>query len=174
VTGVQTCALPIFKNLDEINNLDNFQLKKIYLMLKFLEDSTFRNKIGEIIQKDISDGLPEHGGIVIFNNKHELFLKEYPTLSKNEETYLAPEEIFLRPSLAYFHLHSSNANESKFAGASSLDIMIAKANLELINKYDEFLISSLEKGLFNVDYYGGKNKKINKVDLGNYKYNLNQ
>jgi hypothetical protein len=72
-------------------------------------------------------------------------------------------------------LHAEDYNDSIFAGASEKDIFSVESNYKfnVSNWINEFIITSLRKGEFNVDYIGldlNKDDKVRAIDLGNYSY----
>ncbi len=167
------------EDYSQINELSINQNKIIYLMLNALEDSSFCNNIGKIIEEDIKEKYSEIGGIITFKEKDKINLRCIESeLSKfkdeeNDGQYLLPSDEHFSKKLAYFHLHSSKYNETEFAGPSTTDIFILEAHSIFSGLTNEFVITSLEKGKFNVDYAGvdtklGKNAKV--IDLGNYTY----
>ena len=170
-------------NLDKrwqiINDLSLAQNQRIYLMLKSLKDSSFLNRIGTIIEKDIQDKYSEHGGIVTISPNLKLKLKVIDSENskdksiENNNWYTLPEEAYIIPHLAKFHLHATKYKDSEFAGPGIQDKIIANSNIDINDEFDEFIITSLEKEKFNIDYLGG-DKRISKrsiiIDLGNYQY----
>jgi hypothetical protein len=144
-------------------------------MSESLKDSSFRNKIGNIIKEDVYDKYAEHGGIVILrNNKINLKTLE-STLKRdtsNNNLYGQRDKKLLPENIAEFHLHAASYNEEKYSSPSSDDLVISYFNKELYNESHEFVITSIKKGEFNIDYYGGdkKDKEIINLDLGNYDY----
>ena len=163
----------IFYDTSELNLS---QLQRIYLMYKSLENHYFTQKIGKIIEEDIRDPFAEHGGIIIFDKKEISFRTLESYLEKdtsNNKFYGTPDEAITNPSLAYFHLHATSYDESKFAHPSNGDLIISYYHTHLFNETHDFLITPLKKGKFNIDYYGGHKTEnpITKIlDLGNYIY----
>jgi hypothetical protein len=168
-----TTKLPIY-NVSELNLS---QLQRIYLMYKHLRDSSFLQDIGKIIEDDVLDVYAEHGGIVVFNKK-KIYFKTLESYVKrdtsNNMLYGAPEEAYVLPNLGHFHLHATDNNEDGYADPSDRDIIISYFTTHVNNESHDFLITPINRGTFNIDYYGG-NKEINPVikvfDLGNYTYN---
>jgi hypothetical protein len=165
--------------VDSLGDISVSQKLRVYHMLKALRDTSFCNTIGEIISKDVADKYAEHGGIVNFSKNNKLQLKNVPSvLTRNEENaekYSLNMEDITSPYVAIYHLHATTYNESEFAGPSSLDILSPGGMLDAVGEAHEFVITSLSKGKFNIDYYGGdtsidKNLKI--IDLGTYTYSL--
>lgn len=164
----------------QIENLSFSQNKVIYLMLMRLQNPFFVNKIGELIRKDVSDQYSELGGIVRFDQNHLIYFRPSDSQLKvsnskvNNNFYLIPDKEDSLPKVAYFHLHSTSFNEREFSGPSNLDILITEVHLMDCNMVNEFVITSLEEGKFNIDYDGIDIKsKYNiaiVIDLGNYSY----
>jgi hypothetical protein len=170
---------PSSEDYSQINDLSINQNKTIYLMLNALKDSSFCNEIGKIIQEDIKNKYSEIGGIITFKEKNKIKLKPIESeLSKlkdeeNDGQYLLPSDEHFSKKIAYFHLHSSKYDEKEFAGPSTTDLFILEAQATFSNLTNEFIITSLEKGKFNVDYAGvdrKKDKNARAIDLGNYLY----
>ncbi len=170
---------PASEEYSQINELSITQNKIVYLMLNSLKDSSFCNEIGKIIEEDIKNKYSEIGGIVTFKEKNKINLKCIESeLSKfkeeeNDGQYLLPSDEHFSKKIAYFHLHSSKHNEKEFAGPSTTDLFILEAHSTFSILTSEFIITSLEKGMFNVDYTGvdkRKDKKAKVIDLGNYFY----
>jgi hypothetical protein len=177
---------PHNESYSQVLDLSIHQNKIIYLMLISLKDTMFLNRIGEIIKEDVNDIYSESGGIIKFEKNRKIYLKNIKSTAefKHDEifnnTYYLPEKEDSVSKIAYFHLHATTYNETPYAGPSSLDLMHASF-LHHSNMTNEFLITSLKKGKFNIDYYGmdiragetgllyeGDDIKI--IDLGNYCY----
>jgi hypothetical protein len=185
----------INEDYSQISELSLYQNKVIYLMLINLKDTTFLNRIGQIIKEDVEDIYSEIGGIIKFTKSGKIYLKCFKSDMESEhnedynDTYYFPQKEDSFPKIAYFHMHAAIYNETPYAGPSSWDIMHALYPYKL-NMVNEFVITSLEKGKFNVDYYGtdiraGEHvnniidgllykgndiKQVNVIDLGNYYY----
>lgn len=168
-----------FEHYYQVNYLSTDQNKVIYLILSSLKDSSFTNEIGRIIKKDIENKYTEMGGIINFKkeNKIELnCLESELAKQKKEENdcrYLFPPGAVFMKKIAYFHLHSSQFDESSYAGPSSEDLMSSQQTSYFLRTDNNFLITSLKKGKFNIDYFGVdtiNDKKVRTVDLGNYYY----
>jgi len=166
-------------NLYDVSELSLAQLQRIYLLYEYLNDPSSIQKIGKLIEDDIADPYAEHGGIIDFE-KNKLYFKTFESTLKKDTSengkYNPPFESFITPNIAFFHLHAVEYNEEKYAGPSLLADILASA--DFINKYGEsheVVITSIEKGKFNIDYYGG-NKFSNpfpKVfDLGTFSYDI--
>jgi len=178
----QANSAPLFnEDYSQINELSLHQNKTIYLMVSALKDSSFVNNIGRIINKDIKNKYSESGGVVNFDEKGKINLRcsisalYYLRDKKNDGDYLLSEEEDSLPKIAYFHLHAPSYNETFFAGPSTADILILEAGLVKSNIVSEFIITSLKKGKFNIDYFGAdieKSKKAKIIDLGNYSYDI--
>ncbi|HPD81516.1 MAG TPA: hypothetical protein PK357_00255 [Candidatus Pacearchaeota archaeon] len=174
---------PVNEHYNQINNLSLKQKKAIYLMLDALKDSSFVNNIRNIIQEDLIDNYSEKGGIVEFKENNKINLRSIESAgneekkaakdTSNNEGYSVSLEAYCSKKIGYFHLHSSKYNESKFAGPSSTDEYVIEESLKISNLINEFIITSLKKGEFNMDYIGvdiSKSKKAITIDLGNYIY----
>lgn len=171
------------ENYSQISELSINQNKIIYLMLTSLKDPSFVNEIGRIIKKDIENKYTEFGGIVEFkeNGKINLRWLESELIGlkdkKNDGRYLIPKNENLLPKIAYFHLHADTYNETLFAGPSNVDILILEDTSLATGMANEFIITSLKKGKFNIDYTGvdiEKGKKAKIIDLGNYNYDTSK
>jgi hypothetical protein len=168
--------------LPESIHLDNHfsvgQQARIYFMLDALKDSAFCNSVGNIISMDVNDKYAEHGGIVDFNKKNKLQLRTVKSslgrTIENDGMYDIDEGSIKTPFIAIYHLHAGVYTETDFAGPSSLDMIGPEIELKNIGQVHEFVITSLEKGKFNIDYYGGDSSYggLMVVDLGNYSYNI--
>lgn len=171
---------PIFnEHYSQINELSIDQNKVIYLMMTSLENFNFANEIGERIRGDIKDKYSESGGIVNFRGENNLNLEfleseSYKLKDKaNNGEYLLPIEGLFLKRIAYFHLHAPSYNKYFFAGPSTTDISTLEKGLVVSDLTNEFIITSIRKGEFNIDYIGAyikKDKKIKIIDLGNYTY----
>lgn len=169
-----TTKLPIY-NVSELNIS---QLQRIYIMYEYLKDSSSLQEIGKIIEEDVLDMYAEHGGIIIFNKK-KIYFKTLESYVKrdtsNNKLYGVPDEAADIPNIGYFHLHATSNNEEGSANPSDRDVIIAYFTTHANNESHDFLITPINRGTFNIDYYGG-NKEINPVikvlDLGNYTYNI--
>lgn len=157
------------------------QLQRVYLMFESLSDSSFLQEIGNIIEKDVEDKYAEHGGIVIFRKKKIYFKTLESNLEKdtsNNNLYGIPEESENTPSIGEFHLHASSYKEAKSANPSgSRDLIISDFTTQVDNESNEFLITPIKRGIFNMDYYGGhktENPLIKVLDLGNYTYDTSK
>jgi len=162
--------------LNKVNNLSNKQNYIVNLMSESLKDSSFRNKIGNIIKEDVYDKYAEHGGIVILSN-NKINLKTLESTLKrdtsNNNLYGQRDKKLLPENIAEFHLHSASYNEEKYSIPGPDDLTISYFTNDLYGESHEFVITSLRKGKFNIDYYGGdktKNKEITTIDMGNYNY----
>ena len=163
----------------QIDELSLKQIKIIYLMIKSLEDSSFSNKVGRIIKEDVEDMYSEHGGIINFKGEANLNLicleselKKQKKVENNEE-YVMPSRAFLLRKIAYFHLHACEYDEILFAGPSLGDIYDLESNSIFFGALHDFVITSVKKGKFNVDYTGidtTNNQYVKVIDLGNYAY----
>jgi hypothetical protein len=159
-------------------------------MLIRLKDTAFLNKIGKIIKKDVEDKYSEIGGIIKFNKNGKLYLKcSKSTLEclqdeDNNDTYYISKNENTLPKVGYFHLHATTYNEAAYAGPGAMDIMATSFPLTEYNMINEFVITSLKKGEFNIDYFGMdirageydllyKGNDVKTIDLGNYKYEYN-
>ncbi|MCX6750722.1 MAG: hypothetical protein NTZ83_04650 [Candidatus Pacearchaeota archaeon] len=167
------------EHYSQINELSLNQNKVIYLMLTSLRDSSFVNKIGRIIEGDIKNKYSESGGVVNFVEKNKINLKPVESeLSKlrderNNIEYQLPSEDYLSKKIAHFHMHASEYDETLSAGLGIKEILTLARSSILFGRINEFIITSLKKGEFNVDYVGvdpEKDKKIRIIDLGNYFY----
>lgn len=163
----------------QINELSFKQNKTIYLMLKCLEDSSFSNQIGKIIKEDTEDKYSEHGGIITLKGGGKVSLvcleselaEEKDTLNDNK--YLIPLGAFFSRKIADFHLHASQYDETPFTGPSDGDIFCIGEVSKVFGLTNEFIITSIKKGKFNLDYLGidtTKNSCPKVIDLGNYSY----
>jgi len=155
------------------------QNQKIYLMIKSLKDSSFLNQIGQIIENDIPDKYSEHGGVITISPKLKLELNVIESenaknkIEENNNFYQLPEWAYAIPHIAKFHLHSESYNESKFAGPGIQDQITSKNSIDAYGLSNEFIITPIKKGEFNMDYLGGDSllsKKTKSIDLGNYEY----
>jgi hypothetical protein len=163
----------------------------IYLMLNALSDSSFCNKIGEQIDSDILEAQAEQIGDVNFNENNELQLNNKPSVlprtKKNNGICRINLEDITEPYIAIYHIHATQYNDSLFAGPSKVDVRSAIFEMYYLGKVHQFVITSLEKGKFNMDYYGGdvfcgqdldfKGHKLSKLkwlDLGVYSYDISK
>jgi|GEM_PF-5643464 len=169
------------EHFSQVYDLSLSQSQRIYLMLKSLKNKDFLNRIGKIIEEDIKDKYSEHGGIITINPNLSLELRTIQSedakdkIEENNSFYNLPDLENFTPRVAKFHLHAMSYDEFKFAGPGSQDIIITNAEREIIGKTNEFIITSLEKGRFNIDYFGGDkliHKQVRVIDLGNYEYSL--
>ena len=166
---------PRDESYSQIYELTENQLKIIYLTLENLKEKEFRKEIGKIIIDDINDKYSEHGGITTLNKnkiKFNLLKSELIRKKENDGSYLLPENINPEEYLTEFHLNASQIDETPFSGPSPQDLIVQEANLFFKEAVHEFVITSIGKGEFNIDYFGSeKNKgKSIVVDLGNYEY----
>lgn len=169
------------EDFSQVYDLSLSQNQIIYLMLKSLKNQNFINKIGQIIEEDVKDKYAEHGGIIQVSKNLELELKTIPSedtkdkLEENNSFYNLPDWAENISQIAKFHLHAMNYDESKFAGPGEQDLIGTNSLLDITGKTNEFIITSLKKGKFNIDYFGGDkliHKKVKIIDLGNYEYYL--
>lgn len=163
--------------LPQINLLQTDQLKVIHIMLENLKYRKFKSNIGDIITRDVGDLYVEYGGIIKMNSDKNLKLIELESdlarLKEYNESYILPKKVDSIDYFAEFHLHATTYNETPFSGPSSSDIIIQEAKANRKHQVHEFVITSLKKGKFNIDYYGTDrriNKKSKVIDLGNYYY----
>jgi hypothetical protein len=174
---------PVNESYNQLDSLSLRQKKAIYLMLNALQDSSFTNSIENLIQEDLIDNYSERGGIVKFKENSKINLKSIKSAGSEErkaandtsynEGYSVTLEAYYSKKIGYFHLHSSKYDESRFAGPSPTDEDVIEESLKISNVINEFIITSLKKGEFNIDYTGvdrTKSKKAITVDLGNYSY----
>ncbi len=168
-----TLGNDIFYRTDELN-LE--QLQRIYLMMNSLKEKSFRQEIGQKIKDDVEDQFAEHGGLV-FHNKGKIYLKSIEScLIKDtayNTSYCFPTEAHFIANLGKFHIHAEDYTEQEYAHPSNIDLTISYYASKMFNESNEFVITSLEKGKFNIDYYGGNmlTGPLTKVfDLGNYYY----
>jgi hypothetical protein len=169
------------EHFSQIYDLSLSQSQRIYLMLKSLKNQDFLNRIGKIIEEDVQDKYSEHGGIITINPNLGLELRVIQSedakekIEENNSFYnLSDWENFTK-NISKFHLHAMSYDESKFAGPGSQDLIIADTERDIVGKTNEFIITSLKKGKFNIDYVGGDkliNKQVKVIDLGNYEYFL--
>lgn len=174
------------EDYSQVSELSKYQNKIIYLMLIRLKDTAFLNRIGKIIKEDIEDKYSEIGGIIRFNKSSKIYLRcskstlDYLQDEDNNDSYYISKNENTLPKVGYFHLHAPTYNEAAYAGPGAMDIMAASFSYEY-NMINEFVITSLKKGEFNIDYFGmdiragefgllyeGGDVKI--IDLGNYNY----
>jgi hypothetical protein len=175
----------INERYSQVNELSLNQSKVIYLMINSLKDSSFVNNIGEIIANDIENEYSELGGMVNFKEKNKIHLKclesesyseSYKMNDKsNNKGYAPPSNSFSSKKIAYFHLHAEDYNDSIFAGSSKDDIFSVESNYKfnVSSWINEFIITSIKEGEFNIDYIGVDPEKgitIRIIDLGNYFY----
>ncbi len=167
----------IFYNVSE---LTLNQLQRIYLIYEHLEDSSSIQDMGKIIEKDVVDVYAEHGGIILFN-KNKIYFKTLESYVKrdtsNNVLYGAPDETYLIPNIGYFHLHATSHNEKESANPSDRDLIISYFTARVCNEAHDFLITPINRGTFNVDYYGWNKEEnliIKILDLGNYNYNTSK
>lgn len=166
-----------------VHNASEFsliQLQRIYLMYEYLKDSSSLQDMGKIIEEDVKDLYAEHGGIILFNKK-KIYFKTMESYVKRKLSsnvlYGAPDETFLIPNIGYFHLHAISNNEKESASPSDRDIIISYYTTDMDNESHDFLITPINRGTFNVDYYSGYKKEnpiIKFLDLGNYTYDTTQ
>lgn len=174
---------PINEDYSQIKELSLRQTKVLYLMLNSLKDSALINKIGKIIYDDIKDNFSEKGGIVNFKEKEKIDLECIESEGRKEcemnndlsgnNNYSISSKAYKSKKIGYFHLHAGQYNEEKFAGPSSKDIDITELSYGVTNWINEFIITSIEKGKFNIDYLGvdfKKDKQSKTIDIGNYSY----
>lgn len=161
----------------EISELSLSQLQRIYLVYRYLNDSSSRREIGRIVEKDVNDTYAEHGGIILFNKnkiKFKVFESDAEKSAVNNRIYCPPEEAFITPKIGDFHLHAESYDEGASASPSgNPDITLSYLTVDAKNEDHEFLITPIRKGKFNIDYYGGdkqKNVIIKIFDLGNFSY----
>jgi hypothetical protein len=160
----------------KVSELNLGQLQRVYLMIKSLEKTSFIQEIGKEIERDVENKFAEHGGLILFNKKRAYLKSIESCLVKDtiyNGSYGSPEESFSIPNFGSFHIHAEDYNEIDYAHPSSRDLIISYFSTDLANETHDFLITSLKKGKFNVDYYGGHkiNNPLTKVlDLGNYSY----
>jgi len=163
----------------QINELSLKQNKVIYLMLKSLEDSSFSNQIGRIIKEDVEDKYSEHGGIITFKEEGNINLVclESELAEQNDKAndnqYAIPLGAFFTRKIADFHLHAGQYDETPFTGPSEGDIFCVEEISEVFGLTNEFIITSIKKGKFNIDYLGidtAKSSCAKTIDLGNYSY----
>jgi hypothetical protein len=165
---------PEYTHMDEDWSLGS--KLRIYLMLDALKDRSFCNTIGEMISKDVYDKYAEHGGTINFDENYNLRFKNIKSIAdrteKQNETYQFDEESLVKPFIALYHLHATKFDDSDFAGPSSWDTLLPFEIILARGGAHEFVITSLSKGKFNIDYYGGDHHSGLKVlDLGVYTYN---
>ncbi|MFH1503573.1 MAG: hypothetical protein ABIE36_02865 [Candidatus Diapherotrites archaeon] len=160
----------------DINDLSLKQLQRIFLVLESLKNPSSLQEIGKIIKDDVADKYAEHGGIIL-SQKDKIYFKTLESWIKRDtmynEMYGFQDKDSIPPNLGSFHLHASVYDEEKHANPSSRDIIISFYTVDVYKEAHEFLITSLKKGSFNVDYYGGDKTKgpLSKIlDLGNYSY----
>lgn len=168
-----TNAIPTYK----VQELSLGQLQRIYLMYNYLKNPSSLQTIGKIIEDDVLDMCAEHGGIIIFKKRKICFqtLESYVKRdTSNNDVYGVPDKVDSIPNIGLFHLHATSHNEEAYSSPSSRDIIISYFTTHVNNEAHDFLITPLNRGTFNIDYYGG-HKEINPVtkvfDLGNYNYN---
>ena len=154
---------------------------RIYFMLNALKNVSFCDTIGKFISEDASDIYAEHGGLVNFDNNNALRLENrtnvLPKIPENNNKYYIVEEDIDSPFISIYHLHASTFDDSKFAGPSPSDLHRPIHATIALGEAHEFVITSLSKGRFNVDYFGSDSTLytgIILVDLGCYKYNLSK
>lgn len=150
-------------------------------MLKSLKNPEFVNEIFKIIDEDVKDRYSEHGGIILIHKNLSLELKVIQDkYAKNKDeinnsSYELQDWADAIPHMAEFHLHAMSYNEERFAGPGKLDLIGPNNLIDVIGKANEFVITSLSKDEFNIDYFGGEkliSEKAKIIDLGNYKYSL--
>jgi hypothetical protein len=170
--------VPLFHTLDDTFSLG--QRLRIYFMLDALKDTSFRNNIGAMIIDDVMDRYAEHGGVVTFDKKNNIkFIKinsSLPRTRHNNDYYYYDMDSIKIPFIAPYHLHASTFEESDFADPSSLDLLSPEFELRRVGETHGFVITSLKKGKFNVDYYGGDKAfgGVKIVDLGVYNYTFSK
>ena len=176
------------ESYSQIPDLSKYQNEVIYLMLISLRDTAFTNRIGRIIKNDVKNPYSESGGIIKFISSGKIYLRcivssklaLYDTAFNS--SYYLPHELSFLPRAGYFHLHATSYNEATYAGPGFMDLMHASF-LEGCNMDNEFVITPIKKGEFNIDYYGmdirvtetsfmfvGEDVKV--IDLGNYFYKI--
>jgi hypothetical protein len=176
---------PVNEHYSQIENLSSKQKKAVYLMLGSLKDSSFANNIGKIIYENIKESYLEKGGIIDFKEEGKINLRCIESAGKRykraindtnyhyDQGYSVTEKAYLSRKIGYFHLHAEKYNERKFSGPSTTDEYVIESSLEISNVINEFIITTLKKGEFNMDYTGvdiAKSKKAITIDLGNYSY----
>jgi len=165
--------------LPQADSLHEDQLKVINLMLKNLKNKKFIEEIGGAIFNDVDDEYSAHGGVIEsdLNEKLKLTFVEnkLPKIKRFNDLYLPSEEINSMDYLAEFHFHAETYNQTPLSGPNPLDQILQKSKLYKKEFVHEFVITSLEKGKFNIDYFGshkGTDGKMRVVDLGNYNYDF--
>lgn len=155
-------------------------------MLIRLKDTAFVNVMGQTIKEDVEDITSEHGGIIRFNKDGKIFLRcsksnsDFQEGEDNNNLYYLSQKEDSLSKIGYFHFHAATYNETPYAAPGALDMMHASYPNKC-NMVNEFVITSLRKGKFNIDYYGmdiragevgllyeGEDVKV--IDLGNYNY----
>lgn len=169
----------MYDSPSQIKNLSLRQNNVIYLFLSSLEDPSCLNEIGEIIKKDTENKYSEIGGIINFKTTSKINLvclksesEELKDINRDGE-YAIPKESFFMKKIAYFHLHATEYKDYLFAGPSLGDMLLLEGDTLESSVKNEFIITSLKKGKFNVDYVGidtKKDKELRIIDLGNYSY----
>jgi hypothetical protein len=164
----------------DVSELSLNQLQRVYLIIKSLEDSSFIQEIGKEIEEDVKDKYAEHGGIILFDKKR-VHLKSIESCLVKDTIYNGfygpSEESFFTSNLGSFHIHAEDYTEIDYAHPSSRDLITSYFSTHITNEAHDFLITSLRKGTFNLDYYGGHKAEnpITKIlDLGNYNYDTSE
>jgi hypothetical protein len=162
---------------EEIKKLNMIQLLKVYKALEALKKKGFINRIAEEIRRDIEDLSSEHGGIILFDQRGELAIKVYPSVSSgNNDFYQPPKEAIRSDKFSDFHIHARTEDESPFAGPSDIlggDLSIPVKYARLGLPYTAMLFTKLRGNAFNSDiYFANPEDPLSPVviDLGNYSY----
>lgn len=148
---------------------NRFDLAKVYILHKNLQNQTFCNTVGAEIESDLRDPYGEHGGLIFMNNGY-LDIKDYqnwystfmmPAFNK-EYHPISSFYIDSPNSLVAYHLHACWEDCTLYSGPSEPDLLVSMGYCT-----DDIVITKLKGNRFNVDFYSSKGVII---DLGNYSY----
>jgi len=174
------------------DRLSVVELNKVNFFLDSFASPEVVNQIGNLIQSDLATenvelqginefGKPgkftidpqktELGGLVSIEGNRATLIPYQPNCIGNNCAYSGSGSLradMMTQGFTTFHLHATQADDSKYAGPSSAGHgSKGDRGSSRSGRSDGLVITNLGKGKFNVDYYTPDGEVI---DLGNYEY----
>ncbi|MBW3003103.1 HEAT repeat domain-containing protein [Candidatus Woesearchaeota archaeon] len=164
------------------------EMKKIKAVLDTMQNKEVRDRIGQLIQTDLSertkvngikkDGKAgefefngkksEIGGLCFVNKQGTIdFVPCEPDSQKDNGQYSYAMKVSSLGGAAFsdFHFHATRIDDSRYAGPSGSILGGDIGRVVNLNK-DGIVITSVGQGRFNIDYY----TELKVIDLGTYEY----
>jgi hypothetical protein len=167
-------VLSVHRGRPDLSQIPSVQLLRIALIVEMLDRDDTQQYLGGLIAKDVANKRTELGGTIRLSQSAG-YLEEVRSTAQVDGNYGNSLNGRFTGSLAGFHLHSRNVDETPFSGPSSTDADSVKVNGDLDVVFTALGHPTDEQGqimphrlIVNPDCYFTVAGKLVIVDLGTY------